>query len=100
MFNFFKFFLLPPLVFFSCLLLICWAVKSLLNFLLNVCKIQYEGGPPLTNNDYCMACLIDGAQSVVFADSYRDRRTLMRDLASDVLAGKRLDGTYYVSKTW
>lgn len=75
-------------------------MKSLLNFLLNVCKIQYEGGPPLTNNDYCMACLIDGAQSVVFADSYRDRRTLMRDLASDVLAGKRLDGTYYVSKTW
>uniref|UniRef100_A0A2C9U1L0 Ubiquitin carboxyl-terminal hydrolase 26 n=1 Tax=Manihot esculenta TaxID=3983 RepID=A0A2C9U1L0_MANES len=63
-------------------------------------RLYYEGGPPLTNNDYCMACLIDGAQSVVFADSYRDRRTLMRDLASDVLAGKRLDGTYYVSKTW
>ncbi|XP_057987065.1 ubiquitin carboxyl-terminal hydrolase 26 isoform X2 [Hevea brasiliensis] len=61
---------------------------------------KYGGGPTLTNDDYCMACLIDGAQSVVFADSYRDRRTLMRDLASDVLTGKCLDGTYYVSKTW
>ncbi|XP_037495087.1 ubiquitin carboxyl-terminal hydrolase 26 isoform X1 [Jatropha curcas] len=61
---------------------------------------KYGGGPKLTNDDYCMACLIDGAKSVVCADSYRDRRALMRDLASDVLAGNCLDGTYYVSKTW
>ncbi|KAJ9146282.1 hypothetical protein P3X46_028567 [Hevea brasiliensis] len=61
---------------------------------------KYGGGPTLTNDDYCMSCLIDGAQSVVCADSYRDRRTLMRDLASDVIAGKCLEGTYYVSKTW
>ncbi|KAF2291378.1 hypothetical protein GH714_023405 [Hevea brasiliensis] len=61
---------------------------------------NYGGGPTLTNDDYCMSCLFDGAQSVVCADSYRDRRTLMRDLASDVIAGKCLEGTYYVSKTW
>ncbi|XP_050233549.1 ubiquitin carboxyl-terminal hydrolase 26 isoform X2 [Mercurialis annua] len=61
---------------------------------------KYGGGPMLTNNDCCMACLQDGAQSVVCADSYRDRRTLMRDLVNDVLIGKDLDGKYYVSKTW
>eukprot|EP00257_Ricinus_communis_P017048 XP_015575390.1 ubiquitin carboxyl-terminal hydrolase 26 isoform X3 [Ricinus communis] len=61
---------------------------------------KYGGGPTLTNDDYCMACLMDGARSVVCADSYRDRRTSMRDLANDVLAGKCLEGTYYVSKTW
>ncbi|KAJ6735835.1 UBIQUITIN CARBOXYL-TERMINAL HYDROLASE [Salix viminalis] len=61
---------------------------------------KYDGGPALTNSDCCMACLIDGAKSVVFADSYRDQRTLMRDLANDVIAGKCLDGAYFVSKTW
>lgn len=62
--------------------------------------MQYDGGPTLTGDDYCTTCLVDGAQSVVCADSYRDRRTLMRDLAISVLSGKCGDGTYYVSKTW
>jgi ubiquitin carboxyl-terminal hydrolase 48 len=47
-----------------------------------------------------MTCLIDSAQSVVSADSYRDQRTLMRDLANDVITKKCSDGTYFVSKTW
>ncbi|WCJ44374.1 Ubiquitin carboxyl-terminal hydrolase 26 [Euphorbia peplus] len=61
---------------------------------------KYGGGPTLTNDDYCKACLIDNARTLVCADSYRDRRASMRELASDVLAGKCLDGTYYVSKSW
>lgn len=38
---------------------------------------------------------------MVSADSYRDQRTLMREVAEAVLAGKCLDGTlYYVSRSW
>ena len=80
------------------LLLGCSIITDAL--LLNGWQLQYDGGPALTNSDCCMACLVDGAKSVVFADSYRDQRTLMRDLANDVIAGKCLDGTYFVSKTW
>ncbi|KAF9687194.1 hypothetical protein SADUNF_Sadunf02G0068300 [Salix dunnii] len=61
---------------------------------------KYDGGPALSNSNYCMTCLIDGAQSVVSADSYRDQRILMRDLANDVIAKKCSDGAYFVSKTW
>lgn len=61
---------------------------------------KYNGGPPLTNDDYCMSCLIDGAYTVVCADSYRDRRKSLKGLADDVLSGKFVEGTYYVSKSW
>uniref|UniRef100_A0A2P2JYZ7 Ubiquitin carboxyl-terminal hydrolase n=1 Tax=Rhizophora mucronata TaxID=61149 RepID=A0A2P2JYZ7_RHIMU len=61
---------------------------------------KYGGGPALSNADYCIACLTDNAKYVVSADSYRDRRTLMRDLASSVLSGNCPGGTYYISKTW
>ncbi|PON72999.1 Ubiquitinyl hydrolase [Parasponia andersonii] len=61
---------------------------------------KYNGDPQLTNNDYCMDCLIDGARTLVCADSYRDRRTLMKQIAEDVLAGRCEDGTYFVSKAW
>ncbi|ESR63291.1 hypothetical protein CICLE_v100073062mg, partial [Citrus x clementina] len=61
---------------------------------------KYNGGPALTNDDYCMTCLIDGAHTVVCADSYRDRRKSLKGLADDVLSGKLVEGTYYVSKSW
>ncbi|CAN1768243.1 Ubiquitin carboxyl-terminal hydrolase 26 [Linum perenne] len=63
---------------------------------------KYGGGPTLTNEDYCKTCLVDGAKTLVSADSYRDRRTVMKELATDVLAGKTLDDEayYYVSKSW
>ncbi|KAJ6939241.1 hypothetical protein NC651_005626 [Populus alba x Populus x berolinensis] len=61
---------------------------------------KYDGGPALSNSNCCMTCLIDSAQSVVSADSYRDQRALMRDLANDVITKKCSDGTYFVSKTW
>ncbi|KAK9289140.1 hypothetical protein L1049_017613 [Liquidambar formosana] len=63
---------------------------------------KYNGGPTLSNDDYCMDCLIDGARTMVCADSYRDRRTLMKELAEAALAGNyHLDGkSYYISKTW
>lgn len=70
------------------------------NDFLDYCMIQYNGGPELAKDDYCMDCLIEGARTVVSADSYRDRRTLMKDVANDVLAGKCQDGRYYVSRTW
>ncbi|KAJ4707618.1 Ubiquitin carboxyl-terminal hydrolase 26, partial [Melia azedarach] len=60
----------------------------------------YDGGPALTNADYCMDCLIDDARILVCTDSYRDRRKSMKGLADDVISGKVVDGTYYVSKSW
>ncbi|XVE71413.1 hypothetical protein DITRI_Ditri10aG0148300 [Diplodiscus trichospermus] len=61
---------------------------------------KYNGGPTLARADYCMDCLIDAARTVVCADSYRDRRKLMKEIADDTLLGKCIDGTYYVSKAW
>ncbi|XP_062097645.1 ubiquitin carboxyl-terminal hydrolase 26 isoform X3 [Humulus lupulus] len=61
---------------------------------------KYNGGPQLTNDDYCIDCLIDGARTLVCADSYRVRRTLMKQIAEDVFAGMCEDGTYFVSKAW
>lgn len=43
---------------------------------------------------------MDGARMVVSSDSYRDRRTFMKSIASDVLSGKCEDGMYYISKAW
>ncbi|EXB60443.1 Ubiquitin carboxyl-terminal hydrolase 26 [Morus notabilis] len=59
---------------------------------------EYNGVPELSNHDHCKDCLMDGAHTLVSADSYRDRRTLMKQIAEDVLAGRCEDGTYYVSK--
>ncbi|KAM1224734.1 hypothetical protein ACFX1S_043812 [Malus domestica] len=61
---------------------------------------KYKGGPELANDDYCMVCLIDGARNVVCADSYRDRRIIMKQVAEDALAAKCSGGIYYVSKSW
>ncbi|OMO91103.1 Ubiquitin [Corchorus olitorius] len=61
---------------------------------------KYNGGPALTNSDDCIECLLDLARTVVCADSYRDRRKMMKEIADDVLSGKCIDGTYYVSKAW
>ncbi|CAN6540179.1 unnamed protein product [Malus baccata var. baccata] len=61
---------------------------------------KYKGGPELANDDYCMVCLIDGARNVVCADSYRDRRIVMKQVGEDALAGKCSDGIYFVSKAW
>ncbi|XP_024020762.1 ubiquitin carboxyl-terminal hydrolase 26 [Morus notabilis] len=62
--------------------------------------MKYNGVPELSNHDHCKDCLMDGAHTLVSADSYRDRRTLMKQIAEDVLAGRCEDGTYYVSKAW
>ncbi|XP_062022879.1 ubiquitin carboxyl-terminal hydrolase 26 [Rosa rugosa] len=61
---------------------------------------KHNGGPILTNDDSCTICLIDGARDVVSADSYRDRRILMKQVAEDAIAGRCSDGTYYVSRSW
>ncbi|XP_038696687.1 ubiquitin carboxyl-terminal hydrolase 26 isoform X1 [Tripterygium wilfordii] len=61
---------------------------------------KYDGGPELSNNDHCRDCLIDRARTMVSADSYRDRRKLMVDVAKDALAINCLDGRYFVSKPW
>uniref|UniRef100_A0A7N0U7K5 Ubiquitin carboxyl-terminal hydrolase 26 n=1 Tax=Kalanchoe fedtschenkoi TaxID=63787 RepID=A0A7N0U7K5_KALFE len=62
---------------------------------------KYNGGPVLSADDYCIDCLIDGAQNAVTADSYRGRRATMKELALNAIAGKcDVDGLYYVSKTW
>lgn len=62
---------------------------------------KYNGGPCLGKDDYCLNCLIDSARATVTADSYRDRRALMKEVAEAALAGKGLDGKlYFVSKTW
>ncbi|GFZ00905.1 ubiquitin-specific protease 26 [Actinidia rufa] len=62
---------------------------------------EYNGGPTLAKDDYCVDCLFEVAHGMVSADSYRDRRTSMKELADAALAGNCLDGPlYYVSKTW
>ncbi|XAR57648.1 Ubiquitinyl hydrolase 1 [Bertholletia excelsa] len=62
---------------------------------------KHNGGPALSKDDYCADCLVEGARSMVSADSFRDRRTAMKELAEAALAGKCLDGPlYYVSKAW
>ncbi|KAK8486160.1 hypothetical protein V6N11_019983 [Hibiscus sabdariffa] len=61
---------------------------------------KYNGGPTFAKDDYCMDCLIDVARTVVCADSYRDRRKLMKEIADNVLSAKCEDGAYYVSKAW
>jgi ubiquitin carboxyl-terminal hydrolase 48 len=64
---------------------------------------KYDGGPMLDKESYCFECLLEKAKSMVHADSYRDRRMLMRDVAEEVITGKKcLDGEalYYVSRTW
>ncbi|GAB2276164.1 Ubiquitin carboxyl-terminal hydrolase 26, partial [Dionaea muscipula] len=62
---------------------------------------KYGGGPCLQNSDYCIDCLLDVARETVSANSYRDTRASMKELADAALAGKGLDGSlYYVSRTW
>ncbi|KAG5393767.1 hypothetical protein IGI04_023730 [Brassica rapa subsp. trilocularis] len=61
---------------------------------------KFNGGPKLGKGDYCRECLMDSARMVVSSDSYKDRRTFMKSIASDVLSGKFEDGEYYVSKAW
>lgn len=47
-----------------------------------------------------MECLIAGARNVVCADSYRDRRISMKEIALSALSGNYPNGTYVVSRTW
>ncbi|KAB1204508.1 Ubiquitin carboxyl-terminal hydrolase 26 [Morella rubra] len=61
---------------------------------------KHGGGPALSNYDYCMDCLVDGARTLVCGDSYRDRRTVMKQIANEVVQGNCEDGAYYVSKAW
>ncbi|MCD7469118.1 hypothetical protein HAX54_007925 [Datura stramonium] len=62
---------------------------------------KYGGGPTLAKDDYCIDCLFEVAQSMARADSYRDRRTLMKELAEAALVGDCLDEKlYYISKPW
>ncbi|XP_004235069.1 ubiquitin carboxyl-terminal hydrolase 26 isoform X1 [Solanum lycopersicum] len=62
---------------------------------------KYGGGPVLAKDDYCIDCLFREAQSMALADNYRDRRTLMKELAEAALAGDCVDEKlYYISKPW
>lgn len=55
----------------------------------------------LAKDDYCIDCLFREAQSMALADNYRDRRTLMKELAEAALAGDCVDEKlYYISKPW
>ncbi|KAA8524129.1 hypothetical protein F0562_010440 [Nyssa sinensis] len=75
--------------------------KAWTMLLSKVSMCVYDGGPKLAQDDYCYDCLIEGVRTMVCADSYRDRRTSMKELAEAVVAGNCLDGTlYYVSKAW
>ncbi|PNY12195.1 ubiquitin carboxyl-terminal hydrolase 26-like protein [Trifolium pratense] len=61
---------------------------------------KYGGGPKLSHEDCCLDCLKEGAQNVMSADTYRDRRESFKQLAWDILDGKNEDGKYYVSRSW
>ncbi|KAF9591999.1 hypothetical protein IFM89_011582 [Coptis chinensis] len=61
----------------------------------------YDGGPTLTDSDFCRKCLMDGANNAVRADDYRYQRKAMRDIAEAAHAGKNFDSPlYFVSKAW
>ncbi|RYR05646.1 hypothetical protein Ahy_B06g085483 [Arachis hypogaea] len=61
---------------------------------------KHGGGPTLSHDDCCWDCLIEGARNVVSADTYRDRRESLKQLARDVLDGNCEDGKYYISRPW
>ncbi|KAI4369312.1 hypothetical protein MLD38_017766 [Melastoma candidum] len=61
---------------------------------------KYGGGPELSKNDSCFECLKDAARTLVFGDSYRNRRTSMKEIAESALSGICSDGIYYVSRPW
>ncbi|CAJ1972174.1 unnamed protein product [Sphenostylis stenocarpa] len=66
----------------------------------NILLSKYGGGPTLSHDDCCWDCLIDGAQNVVSADTYRDQRESLKQLARAILDGNYKDGMYYVSRPW
>lgn len=77
------------------------SMKRLSSKAWNMLFSKYGGGPALSNDDYCINCLVEGASTMVSADNYRDRRKVMKELADAVHSGKCLDGNlYYVSKSW
>lgn len=62
---------------------------------------KYDGGPRLSKNDYCIDCIFETAHTKARADSYRDQRSLMKELAEAALARECFDGKlFYISKTW
>ncbi|KAL2521363.1 Ubiquitin carboxyl-terminal hydrolase 26 [Forsythia ovata] len=62
---------------------------------------KYDGGPRLAKDDYCIDCIFEMSRTKARADSYRDRRSLMKELAEAALARECLDGNlFYISKTW
>ncbi|VFQ63522.1 unnamed protein product [Cuscuta campestris] len=62
---------------------------------------KYGGGPTLSQDDHCVDCLLEMAQTMARADSYRDQTALMKEIAEAALAGKCLDGKqFYISKSW
>ncbi|XP_047337545.1 ubiquitin carboxyl-terminal hydrolase 26 [Impatiens glandulifera] len=63
--------------------------------------LKYGGGPVLSNNEYCETCLLDCAHSMASADTYRDRKGPLVELAEAAMAGNCKGGPlYYVSKIW
>lgn len=64
-------------------------------------QVQYGGGPTLAMDANCIDCLFEVAQTMARADNYRDRRTLMKELAEAALAGDCPDEKlFYISKPW
>ncbi|GFP97041.1 ubiquitin carboxyl-terminal hydrolase 26 [Phtheirospermum japonicum] len=62
---------------------------------------KYDGGPTLTKGDYCISCIFEMGHNMQRANMYRDRRSLMKELAEAALAGEPLDGKlYYISRSW
>ncbi|PHT52680.1 hypothetical protein CQW23_07142 [Capsicum baccatum] len=62
---------------------------------------KYGGGPTLAMDANCIDCLFEVAQTMARADNYRDRRTLMKELAEAALAGDCPDEKlFYISKPW
>ncbi|KAF7830201.1 ubiquitin carboxyl-terminal hydrolase 26-like [Senna tora] len=76
------------------------SMKRLSDKAWNKLSSKYGGGPALSHGECCRDCLIEGAHTVVSADTYRDRRESMKQLARDILDGNCPDGKYYISRPW
>jgi hypothetical protein len=60
---------------------------------------RHEGGPELSAGDCCEECMRRDADVALSADSFRTRRTAMREQLERELA-LGAPGTHYVSKPW
>ncbi|GBG75072.1 hypothetical protein CBR_g19585 [Chara braunii] len=62
----------------------------------------YGGGPVLTGDDCCEACIFEEAKAAISADSFRDERAAVREMVESMMNNPETwrGPCFYVSKQW